>query len=61
MENSTLLLNMGRPNNLSEVEIFLNNMFNNKRIIAAQKLIRYCITTLITFKRKNKSRSTYNV
>lgn len=30
-----LLLNMGGPNNLSEVKVFLNNMFNDHRIISA--------------------------
>jgi len=27
-------MNMGGPNNLDEVEVFLTNMFNDKRIIA---------------------------
>lgn len=30
-----LLLNMGGPNNLSEVKVFLKNMFNDHRIISA--------------------------
>jgi len=38
-----LLLNMGGPNNLGEVKVFLNNMFNDKRIIGAPKPIRMLI------------------
>ncbi len=28
MKRAVVLLNMGGPNNLDEVEVFLNNMFN---------------------------------
>jgi len=28
MKKALILLNMGGPNNLSEVEVFLKNMFN---------------------------------
>lgn len=59
MKNAILLLNMGGPNNLDEVEVFLNNMFNDKRIIAAPKPIRYLIAKLITFKRKNEAKENY--
>ncbi|MFT7860302.1 MAG: ferrochelatase [Sulfurimonas sp.] len=59
MKKAILLLNMGGPNNLDEVEVFLNNMFNDKRIIAAPKPIRYLIAKLITFKRKDEAKSNY--
>lgn len=59
MKNAILLLNMGGPNNLDEVEVFLNNMFNDKRIIAAPKPIRFLIAKLITFKRKNEAKENY--
>lgn len=59
MKNAILLLNMGGPNNLDEVEVFLNNMFNDKRIISAPKPIRYLIAKLITFKRKNEAKNNY--
>ncbi|QOP40389.1 ferrochelatase [Sulfurimonas marina] len=59
MKNAILLLNMGGPNNLDEVEVFLNNMFNDKRIISAPKPIRYLIAKLITFKRKGEARENY--
>lgn len=59
MKNAILLLNMGGPNNLDEVEVFLNNMFNDKRIISAPQPIRYFIAKLITFKRKNEAKQNY--
>lgn len=59
MKNAILLLNMGGPNNLDEVELFLNNMFNDKRIISAPKPIRYLIAKLITYKRKNEAKENY--
>ncbi len=51
MKRAILLMNMGGPNNLDEVEVFLSNMFNDKRIIAAPKLIRKLIAKLIIWKR----------
>jgi ferrochelatase len=54
-------MNMGGPNNLDEVELFLNNMFNDKRIINAPKPIRSVIAKLITWKRKDEAKSNYNL
>jgi len=59
MKRAVLLLNMGGPNNLDEVEVFLNNMFNDKRIISAPKPIRMLIAKLITWSRKEEARSNY--
>lgn len=59
MRRAILLLNMGGPNNLSEVEVFLNNMFNDKRIIAAPKPIRAMIAKFITWKRKDEAKENY--
>ena len=59
MQRVILLMNMGGPNNLDEVELFLKNMFNDKRIIAAPKPIRMLIAKLITWKRKDEARSNY--
>lgn len=59
MKRAILLLNMGGPNNLDEVEVFLNNMFNDKRIIAAPKPIRMIIAKLITYKRKDEAKANY--
>jgi ferrochelatase len=59
MKRAVVLLNMGGPNNLDEVEVFLNNMFNDKRIIGAPKPIRMMIAKLITWQRKKEARSNY--
>ena len=61
MKRAVVLLNMGGPNNLEEVEVFLNNMFNDKRIIAAPKPIRMMIAKLITWQRKKEAKSNYAV
>ena len=50
MKRAILLMNMGGPNNLDEVEVFLNNMFNDKHIISAPKPIRMLIAKFITWK-----------
>lgn len=59
MKRAVVLLNMGGPNNLEEVEVFLNNMFNDKRIISAPKPIRMIIAKLITWQRKKEAKSNY--
>lgn len=56
-----LLLNMGGPNNLDEVEVFLTNMFNDRRIIAAPKPIRKMIAWLITSRRLKESKHNYSM
>jgi ferrochelatase len=33
VKKAIVLMNMGGPNNLDEVEVFLTNMFNDKYII----------------------------
>ena len=59
MKRAVLLMNMGGPNNLDEVKVFLTNMFNDKRIIAAPKPIRAMIAKLITFRRTKEAQSNY--
>jgi protoporphyrin/coproporphyrin ferrochelatase len=59
MKRAILLMNMGGPNNLDEVELFLTNMFNDKRIIGAPKLVRSMIAKLITYKRKDEAKENY--
>lgn len=59
MKRAILLMNMGGPNNLDEVKVFLTNMFNDKRIIAAPKPIRSMIAKFITFKRAKEAQSNY--
>ena len=59
MKRAILLLNMGGPNNLDEVEVFLNNMFNDKRIISAPQPIRAMIAKLITWRRLDEAKANY--
>lgn len=61
MERKALvLLNMGGPNNLDEVELFLSNMFNDKNIITVKSnLLRRLIAFMITTSRTKIARSNY--
>lgn len=61
MKRAILLLNMGGPNNLSEVKIFLRNMFNDPRIISAPKPIRWLISKIIIAKRLKSAISNYEL
>lgn len=59
-KEAIVLLNMGGPNNLSEVEVFLTNMFNDKNIITVKSsLLRKFIATMITFTRTESSQGIY--
>jgi len=59
MKTALLLLNMGGPNNLDEVKVFLNNMFNDKAIIGAPKFIRKIIAYYIVKNRLAIAKSNY--
>lgn len=59
MAKAVLLLNMGGPNDLSEVKTFLTNMFNDIRIIQAPKPIRKMIAWLITSRRCKEATHNY--
>lgn len=57
---AVILLNMGGPNNLEEVEVFLKNMFNDKNILTMKSnLLRKFIATMITFTRAESSQEIY--
>jgi ferrochelatase len=59
-KEAIVLLNMGGPNNLKEVEVFLTNMFNDKNIITVKSsLLRSFIAKMITFTRTEKSQEIY--
>jgi len=59
-KEAVVLLNMGGPNNLEEVEVFLTNMFNDKNIITVKSsLLRAFIAKMITFTRTEKSQDIY--
>ncbi len=59
MKRAILLMNMGGPSNLDEVELFLSNMFNDKHVINAPKPIRRLISKLITWQRKDEAKANY--
>lgn len=57
---AVVLLNMGGPNNLLEVETFLNNMFNDPLILTIKNsFIRKFVAKMIVNARLEKARSNY--
>ncbi len=55
-----VLLNMGGPNNLEEVELFLKNMFNDENILTIKnRLLRRFVAYMITNARKNEAKKSY--
>lgn len=55
-----VLLNMGGPNNLQEVEIFLKNMFNDKNILPIKStVLRKFVAYMITSARKKEAQNNY--
>lgn len=60
MKEAIVLLNMGGPNNLGEVEMFLHNMFNDPYILRTKStLLRKFIAGMITLTRVEKSQEIY--
>jgi ferrochelatase len=60
MSKAIVLLNMGGPNNLDEVELFLKNMFNDENILPIKNpFIRRGVASLITALRKKEAKSNY--
>ncbi len=59
-QKALVLLNMGGPNNLDEVKLFLSNMFNDKNIITVKSsLLRRFIAMMITTSRTKKAQANY--
>lgn len=59
-QKALILLNMGGPNNLEEVGLFLTNMFNDKNIITVKSsLLRRFIAFMITTSRTKKAQGNY--
>jgi len=59
-KEAVILLNMGGPNNLDEVEMFLKNMFNDKNILTMKSnLLRKFVGGMITFSRTESSQEIY--
>lgn len=60
MQKALVLLNMGGPNNLDEVKVFLSNMFNDANIITVKSaLLRRFIAFMITSTRTKKAQANY--
>ena len=60
MKEAIILLNMGGPNNLLEVEMFLKNMFNDPNILTMKSgTLRKFVATMITFFRTESSQEIY--
>ena len=59
-KEAVILLNMGGPNNLEEVEMFLKNMFNDKNILTMKSnLLRKMVGGMIVFNRTESSQEIY--
>ncbi len=59
-KHAVILLNMGGPNNLDEVELFLTNMFNDPNILTMKSsLLRRFVAAMITFFRTESSQEIY--
>lgn len=60
MKKALILLNMGGPNNLSEVEVFLKNMFNDPFILGVKSdFWRSILASLIVKSRTASARNNY--
>jgi len=59
-KRALLLLNMGGPNNIDEVELFLRNMFADKYILPMNPLMRKLVGSIIIKKRKNEVKENFN-
>lgn len=59
-KEAIVLLNMGGPNNLEQVEVFLKNMFADKNILTVKSnLLRKFIGTMIVLTRTKNSQEIY--
>ncbi|WP_042203784.1 ferrochelatase [Nitratifractor salsuginis] len=59
MKRAVLLLNMGGPNNIEEVELFLRNMFADKNILPMNPWMRRMIGNMIVRKRLAEAQENY--
>ena len=59
MKKGVLLLNMGGPNNLDEVELFLRNMFADPHILPMKAWMRKRIGAMIVRKRLEEAQENY--
>ena len=61
MSKALLLLNMGGPNNIEEVELFLRNMFADKNILTMNRYMRKFIANIIISKRLEDVKDNYRL
>ncbi len=59
MSQALFLLNMGGPNSVDEVELFLYNMFSDKNILPTNPATRALVRTIIIAKRLDEAKESY--
>ena len=60
-EKALFLLNMGGPNSIGEVEIFLKNMFADSNILTMNRYTRQLVATIIINKRLEDVKENYTL
>ena len=60
-KQALFLLNMGGPNNIEEVELFLRNMFADKNILTMNQYIRKLVSAIIINKRLEEVKENYKL
>lgn len=61
MNKALFLLNMGGPNNIEEVELFLRNMFSDKNILTMNQYTRKLVAYIIITKRLEAVKENYGL
>ena len=61
MKQALFLLNMGGPNNIEEVELFLRNMFADKNILTMDRYTRQLVAYIIITKRLEDVKENYGL
>ncbi len=61
MKKALLLLNMGGPNSVGEVELFLRNMFSDKNILPMNPYLRKLVANIIIGKRLEEVKKNYSL
>ena len=61
MKQALFLLNMGGPNSMDEVELFLQNMFADKNILTMDRYTRKLVSTIIITKRLEDVKENYGL
>ena len=59
-KKALLLLNMGGPNNIDEVKMFLHNMFSDKNILTMDRYTRALVREIIVFNRIDEVKENFS-